>query len=370
MKLLQKIPGWKKLQTFRLKLQELSFLRKLFLIYSLVGISFLILHESHLPVFFIFILVLGAYGVASAFFFLISFAFGKLLKEESVKQYQIGPDSAKAIDTTRIVLNPIVEAGVFVSCILLLLVTDFYSNRSGIFFIALYSAVGLTLRFLESTVFYRIFLLGLLVLTGGLLSFKTLQKAEILTSYILFKPNWEEKELTNWEYDAESRLVKNSDIQVQITLPEDFYFHNPKNLTLKDQTGTGQIAGIISSSETDPNRYPSIRIFYFPEPFLEIDKIRPEFQKFLDLAINQGDMIEVHELGEENFEKRMDGVFWTYYDNLRPRYAKTGFFISSGDKLPDSLLFHISESLVKGRQHEESVEKILQSVKREGSQKP
>ncbi|RHX92212.1 hypothetical protein [Leptospira stimsonii] len=365
MKLLQKIPGWKKLQTLRSKLQELSFLRKLFLIYSTVGISFLVLHESHLPLFFIIILVFGAYVVATCFFFLISFAFGKLLKEESIKQYQIGPDSAKTIDTTRIVLNPITETIVFVACILLLLLTDFYSNRSGIFFIAVYSCVGLAFRFLESTVFYRIFLLGLLVLVGGLLSFKTLQKAEILTSYILFKPNWEEKELTNWSYDSESKVVKNEDIKVQLTLPEDFYFHNPKNLTLKDQTGTGQIAGIISSSETDPNRYPSIRIFYFPEPFLEIDKIKPEFQKFLDLAINQGDMVEVHELGEENFEKRMDGVFWTYYDNLRPRYAKTGFFISSGDKLPDSLLFHISESLVKGRQHEESVEKILQSVKRE-----
>ncbi|TGN00937.1 hypothetical protein [Leptospira yasudae] len=365
MKWLQKIPGWKKLQFFLKKLQELSFLQKLYLVYSVIGVSFLILHESHLPVLFILILVLGAYAVATGFFFLISFAFGKLLKEESVKKYKIGPDSATTYDAIRILLNPIVEAGVFVSCILLLFFTDFYSNRSGIIFIAVYCGVGFILRFLDSSVFYRITLLGLMVLTGGLLSFKALQQAEILTSYLLFKPTWEQKELTNWSYDSESRTLKNSDIQVQFSLPEDFYFHNPKNLTLKDQTGTGQIAGIISSSEIDPNRYPSIRIFYFPEPFLEIDKIKPEFLKFLDLAINQGEMIEVHELGEENFEKRMDGVFWTYYDNLRPRYAKTGFFIASGDKLPDSFLFHISESLVKGRTHEEAVEKILQSFKRE-----
>ncbi|PJZ56299.1 hypothetical protein [Leptospira barantonii] len=365
MKWLQKIPGWKKLQSFLVKLQELSFLRKLYLIYSIIGISFLILHENHLPIFFILLLVSGAYLVASGFFFLISFAFGKLLKEESVKRYKIGPDSTSTYDAVRVFLNPIVEAIVFASCLSLLIFTDFYSNRSGIIFISVYCAIGLVLRFLESSVFYRIALLGLMVLTGGLLSFKALQQAEILTSYILFKPTWEQKELTNWSYDSESRVLKNADIQIQLTLPEDFYFHNPKNLTLKDQTGTGQIAGIISSSETDPNRYPSVRIFYFPEPFLEIDKIKPEFGKYLDLAINQGEMVEVHELGEENFEKRMDGVFWTYYDNLRPRYAKTGFFISSGDKLPDSFLFHISESLVKGRTHEEAVEKLLQSFKRE-----
>ncbi|ASV09426.1 hypothetical protein B2G50_13445 [Leptospira interrogans serovar Canicola] len=119
-----------------------------------------------------------------------------------------------------------------------------------------------------------------MILTGGLLSFKILQQGEILTSYFLLKPTWEQKELTNWEYNLESRVLRNSNIQIQLSLPEDFYFHNPKNLTLKDQTGTGQIAGIISSSETDPNRYPSIRIFNFPEPFLEIDKIKPEFVKF------------------------------------------------------------------------------------------
>ncbi|WP_061231107.1 hypothetical protein [Leptospira weilii] len=365
MKWLLKIPGWKKLQSFLMKLQELSFLRKLYLAYSVIGISFLILHENHLPIFFILLLVAGAYLIATIFFFVISFAFGKLLKQEPIKKYKIGPNSATTYDAVRILLNPIAEGIVFISCILSLFFTDFYSNRSGVIFIAVYCVIGFILRFLESTVFYRISLLGLMVLTAGLLSFKALQQAEMLTSYLLFKPTWEQKELTNWNYDSESRVLKNLDIQIQLSLPEDFYFHNPKNLTLKDRTGTGQIAGIISSSETDPNRYPSIRIFYFPEPFLEIDKVKPEFVKFLDLSVNQGEMIEVHELGEENFERRMDGVFWTYYDNLRPRYAKTGFFIASGNKLPDSFLFHISESLVKGRVHEESVEKILQGFKRE-----
>ncbi|EMF83082.1 hypothetical protein LEP1GSC188_2099 [Leptospira weilii serovar Topaz str. LT2116] len=51
MKWLLKIPGWKKLQSFLMKLQELSFLRKLYLVYSVIGISFLILHENHLPIF-------------------------------------------------------------------------------------------------------------------------------------------------------------------------------------------------------------------------------------------------------------------------------------------------------------------------------
>ncbi|TGK27972.1 hypothetical protein EHQ12_14040 [Leptospira gomenensis] len=365
MKLLRKIPGWEKLQSSLVKLQELSFLRKLYLVYSIVGICFLYIHENHLPFLFILMLVAGAFAVATLLFFLISYAFGKLQKEKIRKKYQIGPDSAEAYDTKTIVLNPIVEIGIFLICIGLLFFTDFYSNRSGIFFVSVYCGVGIALRFLESDVFYRISLLGLMVLTAGLFSFKVLQHAEILTAYILFKPNWEQKELTDWTYDSQTRILSNADLHARLTLPEDYYFHNPKNLSLKDQTGTGQIAGIVSSSETDPNRYPSVRIFYFPEPFLELDKIKPEFQKFLDLAINQGDMTEVHELGEENFEKKMDGVFWTYYDNLRPRYAKTGFFIVSGEKLPDSFLLHVSENLVKGRSHEEVVEKILQSFKRE-----
>lgn len=258
---------------------------------------------------------------------MISFAFGKLLKQESVKKYKIGPDSATTYDTIQIFLNPFAEITVFIFCIISLFFTDFYSNRSGVIFIVVYCSIGFILRFLESTVFYRISLLGLMILTGGLLSFKILQQGEILTSYLLFKPTWEQKELTNWEYNLESRILRNSNIQIQLSLPEDFYFHNPKNLTLKDQTGTGQIAGIISSSETDPNRYPSIRIFYFPEPFLEIDKIKPEFVKFLDLSVNQGEMVEFTRVRRREFRKRMDGVFWTYYDNLRPRYAKTGFLL-------------------------------------------
>lgn len=97
-----------------MKVQQLSFLRKLYLAYSVIGISFLVLHENHLPILFILLLVSGAFIVASGFFFLISFAFGKLLKQESVKKYKIGPDSATTYDTIQIFLNPFAEITVFI----------------------------------------------------------------------------------------------------------------------------------------------------------------------------------------------------------------------------------------------------------------
>ncbi|PKA03055.1 hypothetical protein CH375_19240, partial [Leptospira ellisii] len=52
------------------------------------------------PLLFILMLVAGAFAVATGFFFLISYAFGKLQKEEIQKKYQIGPDSAKAPATS------------------------------------------------------------------------------------------------------------------------------------------------------------------------------------------------------------------------------------------------------------------------------
>lgn len=106
-------------------MQQLSFLRKLYLAYSVIGISFLVLHENHLPIFFVFLLVSGAFIVASGFFFLISFAFGKLLKQESVKKYKIGPDSATTYDTIQIFLNPFAEVIVFIFCIVFLFLLTF-----------------------------------------------------------------------------------------------------------------------------------------------------------------------------------------------------------------------------------------------------
>ncbi|EMN29861.1 hypothetical protein LEP1GSC083_4007 [Leptospira interrogans serovar Pyrogenes str. L0374] len=91
----------------------------------MIGISFLVLHENHLPILFILLLVSGAFIVASGFFFLISFAFGKLLKQESVKKYKIGPDSATTYDTIQIFLNPFAEITVFIFCIISLFLLIF-----------------------------------------------------------------------------------------------------------------------------------------------------------------------------------------------------------------------------------------------------
>ncbi|TGM97555.1 hypothetical protein [Leptospira dzoumogneensis] len=354
-----KIPGWEKRTALSRKLQELSLTKKLFLVYSVFALYFLFYHEAHLPLFWMVGLALIGYLVSGILFWGIVFSFRKL--ETKIVLPAIFAEVG--IERPTIKLVPWVEVGFFAFSVLACWLTGFFENRSGILFLLVYAAGVLSARLIDNKTYYKIGLLGLVILASGLISFKSLQKAEIFVAYSMFKPDFEQKDLSRWNYIEENRTLHNEDLKLSIHLPEDFYFHNPQNLNMEEKTGIGQIAGIISSSDSDPNRYPAIKIFFVPFRFDDESELLSEFKKFLDLQVQRGDIQELNELEREVFEDRYYGTFWTFYDVLRPRYAKTGMFFLAKHKQPYSLVFIIDESLIKGRRHEESVEKILSSVK-------
>ena len=74
-------------------------------------------------------------------------------------------------------------------------------------------------------------------------------------------------------------------------------------------------------------------------------------------------MEEIKNLGEHpHSEKKWQGNFWTFYDILRPRYSKTGFYIYP---LKDGsyLIIDITENLVENQFHENEIEEIIKSIK-------
>lgn len=208
----------------------------------------------------------------------------------------------------------------------------------------------------------------MLLLSNGLLSFVALQKMEIFTAYTLFKSRFQftEVDLSGWEWKENNRELSNLSIPIRLKVPEQMYFHNPKDLGLKESTGSGQIAGILSSSDHDPNSYPFVRIFFFPAHIpVNESEIKEEVLKFIDFQEKQGEMEEINEI-QPNRDIKFYGriptnAFWTFFDIIRPRYAKTGFYFlqaPSGSKV----LLHITENLVKGEYHEQNIQDILQSI--------
>lgn len=327
--------------------------------YSVFAVYFLLYHESHLPLFWMVSLATVGYIVSGIFFWGIVFTYRKL--EAKVVVPAIFAEVGISRPTTALV--PWIEAGIFIAAIAICYVTGFFENSSGILFFAIYSIGVIFLRLIRDKLFYKIGLLGVLVLAAGLFSFKALQLSETWAAYVLFKPAFEEKKADDWRFDSNERIVSNPDLQISFKLPEDFYFHNPKDLNLEDKTGVGQIVGAISTSDSDPNRYPSIRIFYFPNQFQNDEQLVSEFKKYMELLVSRGDIQEVNELESEVLGDRYVGKFWTFYDVLRPRYAKMGMLSLSDKKRPDTFLFIVTESLIKNRRHEEPVEALLNSVK-------
>jgi hypothetical protein len=174
----------------------------------------------------------------------------------------------------------------------------------------------------------------------------------------------EELDLSKWEFNDQTRNLSNSTIKLELTIPEGLNFHNPKDLKMREKTGSGQIAGIISFSNTNPNSYPYIRIFYIPQ-FVKVDisTIREEYLRVMEFEKNQGEIEEIRELGERTFQtKNWKGNFWTFYDILRPRYSKRGFYIVERED-GTSLVLDLCENLVKGQEHEDIIKNLLESVK-------
>ncbi|MCZ8236944.1 MAG: hypothetical protein O9346_00845 [Leptospiraceae bacterium] len=315
--------------------------------YIFFVLPILIWHEFHLPIFYI--LVLSS----------LTLIFGCILFYSSIKVFEKILTFGFHIGYEFLVYSVFSIA---------LVSSGFLENRAGYVFLFIFLAIVALFRFVKLKLQYGLGILAIILLTNGLLTFVVLQKMEIFSAYHLFKAQLQftEVDLSGWKLEEETKILSNQSIPFEIKIPEGMYFHNPEDLGLKDKTGIGQIAGIISASDHDPNSYPLIRIFFFPA-YVDVPEtlIKDEVWKYIQLLENQGEIEEINEIQPNRgweFDSRIpSNAFWTFYDIIRPRYAKTGFYfiqLSNGNKL----LIHLIENLEKGSFHETKIQSLLDTL--------
>ncbi|MDF3822099.1 hypothetical protein P3G55_19495 [Leptospira sp. 96542] len=317
--------------------------RLILIFYGFIAIPFFVYHEFHLPWHYILLLTI------------VSTMAGLTLTYVSlyiIIQYWKHP------------FFPVWELLTLFILIFALWLSEVFYFRAGVVFIFLFLITGFLIRILKIESYAKLLVASCLILANALISFRALQGAEILSAYMLFKNKYqfEEKNLNEWQNNGNK--FWNSELEFGFELAEDFYFFNPSDLSFEEKTGAGQIAGLIASSDTDAERYPFIRIFYFPD-YLGFTKEQAfgEFSSFLNIQTNKGILEDLQEIQQKEVIPNVVGShFWTFYDPFRPRYAKTGFIVIETPK-HDKILLHITENLEKDEIHEEGIRKILSSIR-------
>ncbi|MEM7184360.1 MAG: hypothetical protein AAF518_25910, partial [Spirochaetota bacterium] len=240
---------------------------------------------------------------------------------------------------------------------------DYQANLIFLFFVLL---LTLIFRFANLFIYFQIAISGLLILCNALTTFKVLQMGEI----VLFQQQMsshndkQQSQLLDWTYDKKNRILANPKLPLYAKLPKDFFFHNPKDLKMKNRSGVGQLLAVFSiGDKRNPNLYPYVRLFLFTKPNVtSIEQLNVEFQAYLKLLQNQGDISEIRKLESRTHPKtKWAGSFWTFYDRLRPRYSKIGYYIM---KTNDGKVFliEIMDNLLKNRYHSRPIETILGSL--------
>ncbi|WP_167881436.1 hypothetical protein [Leptospira biflexa] len=318
--------------------------RNLLLLYTLLVVPFFIYHESHLPWHYIFVLCF------------VSLFVGIIITYASLYLIQL---------YWKETFHPLIEIGVLVLFIFALWLAEVLIFEAGIVFLVIFITITFFIRILQITEYARLILAFCLVVSNALISFKSLQGAEIFSAYLLFKNKYqiEEKDLNKWTLTNNNQYW-NEELQFGFTLPEGMFFYKPEDLTLENKTGVGQIAGLLSFSDHDAERYPFVRIFYFPDYVgFEKNQAIQEFSEFLQIQVSKGDIEDLQEIQQTEVEDFiLVSKFWTFYDLMRPRYSKTGFMILENSN-HDKLLLHITENLEKGEIHEQVIREFLASIR-------
>ncbi|MCG6147220.1 hypothetical protein LFX15_02870 [Leptospira levettii] len=318
--------------------------RNLLVLYAILVVPFFVYHESHLPWHYVLVLCL------------VSLFVGLLITYISLYIIQL---------YWRETFHPLIEIGVLILFIFALWLADVLIFEAGTVFLFIFVIIAFFIRILQLTEYARLLLAFCLVASNAFISFKALQGAEVLSAYLLFKNKYqiEEKNLNNWVITNEKEHW-NEELQFGFTLPEGMFFYKPDDLTLENKTGVGQIAGLLSFSDHDAERYPFVRIFYFPDYVgFQKDQAIQEFSEFLKIQVSKGDIEDLQEIQQKEIEEFiLVSKFWTFYDLLRPRYSKTGFMIIETNN-HDKLLLHITENLEKGEIHESVIREFLASIR-------
>lgn len=328
------------------KYYELSFFKKTLFGYFFASLLFFYFHEDHLPLGIIFLLVVPV-SLGSLIFAALEL---QILAVVIRNEERIWPEMLFLL---------------FSLCTVFF--TGLLENRAGWVFLFFASAIYIFSVTLKQKLLRQILLLGLSLFICGIISFKGLQSME----FYVFKYNHQKKynsieiDLSAWKKDEAKRVFTHPEIPLKLELPEGFFFHNPKNLSSKDETGTGQIAGIISPSEKDTTPYPNIRIFLVSSLVnLSDENLKTEYQEFLDFQVKQGE-IESLSFEKENINEpqKWKGQFWKFYDILRPRDARSGYYLiplGTGNKL----ILDIRENLTQDKEfHSKEISQILEKIK-------
>jgi len=325
------------------KYYSLSLAHQILLAYILVTIPFLYFHEQHLPLGIILILII----FSILFSFLLGYASIWILGKIFEKDFYFW-----------------IEILFFGSSLGIFYALGLLENRAAWVFFFIVLGIFLIYRVLKVVVIYRIFFLGTIVLLNGLFSFKMLQLGEWLLFHLAQKLQTSSLEISveDWEWHEKDRLLIHKTIPVKLKLHSEMFFHKPKG-ELSEYKGTGNLLAVISNSPSDPTVYPYLRIFFLPSIARpNFDLISEEFENYLNFEVGRGEIESLQSLGEREHEKqKWKGKFWIFYDNLRPRNSKTGFYIlplSNGN----ILILEIRENLKTNTFHEIEIQEILDSI--------
>lgn len=327
------------------KFYTLTFSKKILLVYLSFCIPFVYIHESHLP------------GLIIAILLFLAVLVGGLLCLGSVYlgRFLFGNREFQFLWEAIFILFGLVS----------IYFLGLLDNRAGVLFLFFLSIIYIFARYINEKVVFQILLFGLLILLNGMFTFKALQMGELFLFNLSYynKYNLDGPDVSLWKWDEKTRTLTHESIGFKAILPEGYFFHNPENLKLEEKAGAGKLLGAISSSSVDPNTYPFLRFFYLPlNVRSEIGEIAEEYNKFLEFELNRGEIESLQSLGASKLDKKnWAGHFWIFYDFLRPRNAKSGFYLiplSDGSHI----VLAIRETLSEKDAHEPDVQSMLDSL--------
>lgn len=254
-----------------------------------------------------------------------------------------------------------IELSFYIVNLVFYLILGLFSNRAGILLLIFCIVIYFPFRLQRNRVFFRIAILGIVALTTALLTFQILQFGEWTLFHLQIKLNQKKIEISPQNWSIEGKTITNKDLPLVLHLSENMFFHKPSQ-TLGESRNTGSLVGIISNSDSDPSIYPYIKIYFVPSiSYADIETISREFEKYLEFEKNQGDIESLQSIGAHTLKNKHKGKFWIFYDNLRPKNAKAGFYLILL-KNGDTLILELREKLLEDSFHVSEIQEILDKM--------
>jgi hypothetical protein len=314
--------------------------------YTLLAIPFLFYHEKHLPLPIILSLLTLAILVSILLAFVSFYILGWIFAWDYFW---------------------VTELFYFGISLVILFFLGILENRGGRVFLFFIFLLFLLFRQIKSKVYYRSILFGVAILINGLLTFQSIALGEEYLFHSMFKDKYETstEDFSKWNFNETTRILQNTSIPLEMKIPVGLFFHSPDSLSLKNKTGSGQIAGILSSSERDPNIYPYIRIFII-SGYMAIDAgvVKTEYEQVLDFESQRGEIETIQFIDQHHPElhPNWEGFFWSFFDTMRPRYSKSGFYLI-GIKNGKHIVLDIRENKTEINFHEDVIQTTIDSIK-------